>query len=229
MNTTKKMLVIDVETAGGFGNPLVYDFGYKVTDRKGTNYEEGSYMINDVIRNYEYMSTAYYGEKLPQYWEDYQQGKRDIITVEVMAMLIDELIARYDIEAICAYNAKFDVNAIINTLSNFGYNYNPFGMTPIYDIWGMACETLGLQKRYFKDVDKQNWLSECGNPKTSAEVMWRYISRMFDFEEDHTGREDVEIEVQIMVKCFATHKKMTKYIINNPWMIVRSAYNDYKM
>ena len=46
-----------------------------------------------------------------------------------------------------------------------------------------------------------------------------------NFEEKHTGLEDVKIEVQIMARCFRQHKKMDKGINRLCW---RTPQTDFK-
>ena len=60
---------------------------------------------------------------------------------------------------------------------------------------------------------------------TSAEVVWAYLTDNVDFEEKHTGLEDVKIEVQIMAHCFRQHKKMDKGINRLCW---RTPQADFK-
>ena len=71
-----KFLMIDTETTNNIDDPIVYDIGFAVVDRTGKVYETHSYAIADVILDDEMMSTAYYAEKLPQYWDEIQNGKR---------------------------------------------------------------------------------------------------------------------------------------------------------
>jgi hypothetical protein len=44
----------------------------------------------------------------------------------------------------------------------------------------------------------------------TAEILYRYITGNLEFEESHTGLEDVDIERQILAYCFAKHKAMAK-------------------
>ena len=55
--------------------------------------------------------------------------------------------------------------------------------------------------------------------KRSAEVVYRYLIKDEQFIESHTGLADVLIEVQIMAKCFAQHKKMSRNVNRACWRI----------
>ena len=60
-------MVVDVETAGQFGNSLVYDIGYAIADKQGNIYETRSFIIKEIFYNVELMSSAYYARKIPMY------------------------------------------------------------------------------------------------------------------------------------------------------------------
>ena len=54
-----------------------------------------------------------------------------------------------------------------------------------------------------------------GRLRKTAEILWRFISGNNDFEESHTGLEDVLIEAEIMWYCFRQHKPMRKALYEN--------------
>ena len=56
------------------------------------------------------------------------------------------------------------------------------------------------------------YLKKNGTPRATAEILYKYISGNNDFEESHTGLEDVLIEKEIFAKCMAQHKKMKKNV-----------------
>ena len=88
-------------------------------------------------------------------------------------------------------------------------------------IWSLACEVLFTQKTFPKVAVREGWISEKGNYKTSAEIAYRYITGEHEFEEEHTGLEDVKIECQILAKCYAQRKKHDSGILGSPWQIVK--------
>lgn len=232
-------LVLDVETANSVNEPLVYDVGFAICDRKGNVYLEESYAISEIFfderkiyHNSQLMDTAYYAEKLPQYWNGMKKGDWKIASLLTVRKRILELIKEYNIKAVCAYNANFDVNALNQSIryitkSNVRYFF-PYG-TEIYCIWHMACQVLFTQKTYCKVANRENWESEKGNVLTNAEVAWRYMTKIYDFEESHTGLADVRIECQIMAKCFAQHKKMNRNINRLCWRIPQPQYKALKV
>lgn len=219
-------LVLDVETANSTDDPLVYDLGFAVCDRKGNIYEAESYVVSDIFyKETELMQTAYYHEKLPKYYEGIKEKAFKVINFYTAKKRIADLIEKYNIKAVCAYNASFDTKALNTTqryLTNSKYRYFlPYG-TEVYCIWHMACQVICTQKRYIKFCLDNGFVSESGNIKTSAETVFAYMTKNEKYEECHTGLQDVLIETQIMAKCFAQHKKMNKKINRLCWRIPQS-------
>ena len=225
-------LVLDVETANSTDDPLVYDLGFAVCDRKGNIYEAESYVVSDIFyKETELMQTAYYHEKLPKYYEGIKEKAFKVINFYMAKKRIADLIEKYNIKAVCAYNASFDTKALNTTqryLTNSKYRYFlPYG-TEIYCIWHMACQVICTQKRYIKFCLDNGFISESGNIKTSAETVFAYMTKNEKYEECHTGLQDVLIETKIMAKCFAQHKKMNKKINRLCWRIPQSKVKEMR-
>ena len=209
-------LVLDTETTGGLGNPLVYDLGGEIVDRYGNVYDEFSLVIKELWQdNWELLKTAYYSEKLPNYLKELLVDERELIEFEKAKQLIHQLCNFYKIRAIVAHNARFDYNALKNTDKFLRQVENgefyPQGIE-IWDTLKMAQDTICKQSRYIKFCQKNGYMTKHKKPrpKATAEVLYRYITKDTEFEEQHTGLEDVRIEAQIMAKCFAQHKKMRR-------------------
>lgn len=220
----KYVLVLDTETTNNIftqkeNDGLVYDLGFGVYDKKGKEYESYSFVISDIFDNEkELMQTAYYNWKLPQYYEELEKGTRKRISIFQAKKFVREIMEKYNIKEVYAYNMAFDYQTLNNTLryvskSKIRYFF-PYG-TKVCCIWNMACQVLGTQKTFIKE----NVINEKGNLITNAERLYQYISKDKDFQEKHTGLEDVRIESKIMAKCFAQHKKMSKNIYRACWNI----------
>ena len=225
-------LVLDVETANSTDDPLVYDLGFAVCDRKGNIYEAESYVVSDIFyKETELMQSAYYHEKLPKYYEGIKEKAFKVINFYMAKKRIADLIEKYNIKAVCAYNASFDTKALNTTqryLTNSKYRYFlPYG-TEVYCIWHMACQVICTQKRYIKFCLDNGFVSESGNIKTSAETVFAYMTKNEKYEECHTGLQDVLIETQIMAKCFAQHKKMNKKINRLCWRIPQNKVKEMR-
>ena len=216
-------LVLDVETANSVDDALVYDVGFAVTDRNGNIFEKYSYIVRDTFFDYaDLMKTSYYAEKLPQYYKGIKNGDFCVKSLYAVRKQISDLMKKYNIHAVCAYNASFDSNALNKTIrymtkSKYRY-FLPYG-TKVFCIWHMACQVICTQKGYVKFCLDNGFVSEHGNIKTSAETVYAFLTKETDFVEKHTGLEDVLIETKIMTECFKKHKTMKQTINRLCWKI----------
>ncbi len=223
MSSKKYYLVLDVETANSTDDALVYDLGYVVCDKKGNIYEADSFIVSDIFyKEAELMQSAYYAKKIPMYIEGIKSRAFNVVTFyEARAKLLDAM-RRYNVEAVCAYNANFDYTALNTTqrwLTKSKYRFFlPYG-TKVYCIWHMACQLICTQKAYIKFCLDNGFVSSSGNIKTNAETVYAYMMGDCGYEENHTGLEDVLIETKILAKCFAQHKKVEKNINRFCWRI----------
>lgn len=229
----KYVLVLDIETANITEDALAYDVGFAVADKKGNIYETHSYMVAEMfLDNYNkpLMDTAYYANKLPKYWEDYKSGKRKLAKILTIRNIVRQVMEKYRITDVFAYNANFDKSGLDRTIRYLTKSkvrfFFPYG-TKIHCIWHMATQVICQQKTYFEKAIAYQWISAKGNLQTSAELVFAYISGNPDFKEEHTGLEDVTIEVKIMAKCFAQHKKMNTNINRRCWTIPQNSFKEF--
>lgn len=234
MSRRKEMfLVIDTETCNTIEQPLPYDIGFAICDRYGNIAEERSYVVAETFLDMkDTMKSAYFAEKIPQYWEDIKNGTREIKSIYKIRKEVKDLMNKYNVKKVGAYNMGFDRRALNNVMryitKSFCRWFFPFG-TEFFCIWHLATQTLLQQKTFFKMAEKNDWFSEKGNLLTNAEVTYNYIKKMSDFKEEHKGLEDVRIEIEIMAHCFRQHKKMNTNINTSCWKLVQKAYKEYKV
>lgn len=234
MSRKKEMfLVIDTETCNTVEQPLPYDIGFAICDRMGNIVEERSYVVAEIFLDMkDTMKSAYFAEKIPLYWEDIKNGIREIKSIYKIRKEVKDLMNKYHVKKVGAYNMAFDKRALNNVMryatKSFCRWFFPFG-TKFFCIWNLATQTLLQQKTFFKMAEKNDWFSKKGNLLTNAEVTYNYIKKMSDFKESHTGLEDVRIEIKIMAHCFRQHKKMNIDINTSCWRLVQKAYKEYKV
>ena len=226
------ILVVDIETANTIEQPLAYDIGFAVADRKGNIYASYSYMVAEMFKEYsDLMETAYYANKLPQYWSDYGMGLRQMRTIYFIRRKMLEVMEAYGIHDVFAYNCYFDSHGLDNTLRYLTKSktrwFFPYE-TEFHCIQHCACQTILKQKAYFRFALENNLVTANGNLSTTAESAYRYIMRDTDFEESHTGLEDVRIETQILAKCFRQHKKMDTAINRGAWNLPQKDFKNFK-
>lgn len=225
-------LVLDVETANSTDDALVYDLGFAIADQKGRIYEAHSYLVSDIFeKEADLMQSAYYAEKIPQYLEGIEAGDFQVLTFYEARRILLEVMKKWDVVAVAAYNANFDTTALNTTerwLTKSKYRYFfPYG-TQIYCIWHMACQLICTQSTYIRYCHQNGLVSPAGNIKTSAEAVYGYISGDHTFDESHTGLQDVLIESQIMAKCFAQHKRFDKSINRLCWRIPQKKAKEFR-
>lgn len=225
MAKKKYYLVLDTETANSIEEPLPYDIGWAICDRKGNIYEKKSYVCTEVFLDMkDLMVSAYYAEKIPNYWDDIKAGKRILTGMWNIRREMIKDMKKYKVSAVCAYNMGFDKRALNNLVRYVSKSWMrwwfPFG-TEYNCIWNMACNAILNRTTYIKFAVKNGLISDANNIFTSAECAYRYITDSIDFVESHTGLEDVEIEVEIMAECFRQHKALKKEINSACWRVVQ--------
>ncbi len=208
MNTTK-YLVLDTETTNSIDDPFCYDVGFAVVDGFGNVYEQHSYVVADIFLDKELMASAYFADKIPQYWEDIKSGKRLLRRFKTIRFILRDVIAQYEIKYVVAHNASFDYRATnytqrLLTSSKWRY-FLPYG-TEIWDTLKMSKQVLSKNEQYKKFCIENGFVyGKEENPRCrfTAEVIYRFLTGNIDFVEEHTGLEDVLIEKDILAYCLA--------------------------
>ena len=216
-------LVIDTETCNTIEQPLPYDIGYAICDRMGNIALERSFVVAEMFLDHkDLMKSAYFAEKIPNYWEDIKKGTREIKSIFNIRKQILADMRAYKVKKVGAYNMGFDKRALNNLIrycsKSFLRWFFPFG-TQYFCIWNMACSTLLNTTSFVKFALKNGRISDKNNLLTSAEVCYQFITDNVGFTEEHTGLEDVRIEVEILARCYKTHKKLNKEINSACWRL----------
>jgi hypothetical protein len=176
-----------------------------VVDLDGKIYEEYSFVIADVFLDKNLMESAYFADKIPQYWEDIKSGKRKLARFSTIRREFARVCKENKIKFLFAHNARFDYRSLTLTqrfLTSSKYRYFfPFGTT-ICDTLKMSRKILGKDDEYGEFCYNNQFLTSTGRRQFTAEVLFRFLSNNLDFEESHTGLEDVKIEKEIMTYCF---------------------------
>jgi hypothetical protein len=210
-------LLLDTETANTLDDPLVYDLAFAVIDLYGHTLLKVRIIITNIFYGEaDLMRSAYYAEKLPQYHEAIARGEVLTLNIWEARKFVRYICEKYGVSFVAAHNAKFDylsLNTTVRYLSDGKVRYFlPYGIE-WWDTQKMARSTICKQKKYRKFCEENGYTYKCGKSvrvRESAEVLYKYISKDNDFKEAHTALADVEIEAQIMWKCFAQHKKMNR-------------------
>lgn len=223
----KYIAVADTETANGFKEngklnlfySLVYDYGYIIRDLAGNILVARSFAIAEIFLDKELMSSAYYAEKIPQYWEEIKSGKRQLVSFFTMRKIFLADCKKYNVSTVTAHNAGFDVRALNNTIRLLTGSSCRYFFPYKFEIW----DTLKMSRDVFKTLKgykaycvRNSYMTKHKIPqiKCTAEILYRYISGNDDFIEKHKGIDDVLIESEILTYCLKSHKKMRKRLYN---------------
>lgn len=218
------LIGLDTETCNGIVNgdkldlsqSIVYDLGWAITDKRGNIYKTRSFVIAEVFCGMsDVMTSAYYAGKIPNYWKEIKSGQRVLASFWTVWKTFKEDAKEYNVKNFFAHNARFDLNALNNTVRylskskcRYFFPYN----AEIWDTLKMARQTIGKQVSYKRYCVNNSFMTAHKVPQVrlTAEILYRYISGDIEFSENHTGLEDVLIETKILAHCFRQHKKMDK-------------------
>lgn len=198
----EKVIVLDTETTNDLDCPIVYDLGFAVVDLAGNVYETHSYVVADIFLDKELMASAFFADKIPQYWEDIKQGKRIMRKWQTIKAILADVCTQYGVTKIFAHNAIFDWRSCQTTqryLTCSKYRYFFPYQIELWDTLQMARKLMGDDYKEWCYVN--NYLTSRLCARYTAEIIYRYLMQNDEFEEAHTALEDVLIEKEIMCYC----------------------------
>lgn len=208
----RKILMVDTETTNSLDDPLCYDVGFAVVDiDSGEIVEKHSYIVAEIFLNKDLMSSAFFADKIPNYWDDIKSGKRTLRRFSTIRRIFHDVCKRHDIKIVAAHNARFDYRSLnltqrFLTLSKYRFFF-PYGVE-IWDTLKMSREVLRDSEEYGSFCYENDFLTARGVRRFTAEVLYRYISSDLNFVESHTGLEDVEIEIKIFLFCISENPSL---------------------
>lgn len=221
----KTVIVLDTETAPimPMGDIVdakrmrVYDMGYIVRDKwSGEVYAERSFVCADTFFNgREYMTSAYYAEKLPQYYAGIATGGEwEPMSFASAFKQFHEDCETWGVSEVWAYNARFDRDALNATCKDVSAGMlETFTALKWRDIWTYAQGITGTN-RYCEWATAHGYVSDAGIPKTGVEVLIKYLHDDNDFAERHTALDDARHESNILSLCLARGWKQPKTLGN---------------
>ena len=202
---TKYAIVLDTETANSLEEPLCYDLGWAVVDLETKEVvKTESYAIADVFLDKELMTSAYYAEKIPDYWDEIDDHERRLVRFETAKRRLYKDCKEYGIREIYAHNARFDYRSCTltqryTTCSRIRYFFPRY--ITICDTLKMARKTFKTDPEYIAFCDENGYRTKNNQLRFTAEILYRFLSGKNDFEEAHRGLDDVMIEKEILFAC----------------------------
>lgn len=194
-----RICILDTETTS-LDKPFAYDVGYTIRDTENFSVPlvERSFIVEQVWHNLPLFESAYYKEKRPLYVSAMRSKKAVMDKFGYICQTMKRDFKTLGVAAVFAYNAPFDDNV-------FAFNcdwykcYNPLEELPVIDIRGHAVNFL-VDEQYKLFCEENNLFTESGNYSTTAESMFRYITKDTAFNEAHTALDDSTIEAEILLE-----------------------------
>lgn len=212
-NARAKFLVIDIETTKK--DAKIFDISFGVYSRKEGKIGSMGYIVAENRSD-----IPYYEDRLKKYKAYLMQGKYKVESFERIMAIIAAIIKKYEPEYGIAYNSGFDFQKIEDAC-RIAKIENPLKKVKELDLYNMAAQTLGRQKWFKEFTDKNELKTEKGNRKSSAETMYAYMIMNPEYEEEHTGLADIEIEMEILERVVRQKKKMDTNRNKEAWKIVQ--------
>lgn len=195
-----KITIFDTETAGTFNKPFCYNIAYIIYDTETNELLlEREFVVEQVWHNSMLFSTAYYENKRKIY---VGRMRNRSVKMDKFGYICQQMIRdfrNYNVERAFAFNSEFDENVFEFNTDWFKCS-NPFDTIPISDIRGYVHHFM-ITDDFKEFCETHAQFTESGNYSTTAETMFRYITKDNNFEEEHTALADSEIELQILLKC----------------------------
>lgn len=205
------VMMLDTETTNDIECPICYDVGYQIFTLGDGVLCEKSFVNADIFLDKEMMENAYFADKIPQYWDEITEGKRQLRKWYNIRKELREDCQKYGVEIICAHNARFDYLSLHTTqryITTSKYRWVlPYGIE-WYDTLKMSREVLGKCDEYKSFCDTHGYRTKNGQLRMTAEIIYQFLTGNTDFVEAHTGLEDVKIEREIFKYCVSQNPEI---------------------
>lgn len=205
------VMMLDTETTNDIECPICYDVGYQIFTLGDGVLCEKSFVNADIFLDKEMMENAYFADKIPQYWDEITEGKRQLRKWYNIRKELREDCQKYGVEIICAHNARFDYLSLHTTqryITTSKYRWVlPYGIE-WYDTLKMSREVLGNCDEYKSFCDAHGYRTKNGQLRMTAEIIYQFLTGNTDFVEAHTGLEDVKIEREIFKYCVSQNPEI---------------------
>lgn len=211
----KKYIILDTETTNDIDCPLVYDFGFSVIDENGKAYASYSFVNADIFCDDEMMANAYFAEKIPQYWEDIKSGNRILKSFRSIERTFRRVCREWNVDTFVAHNARFDYLALQTTKRYITTSkerfFFPYG-SKFVDTLKLSREVFGKDETYRNFCVTNEYVTNYGQNRYTAEIIYRFLTNNNNFVEEHTGLADCMIEKEIFRYCLETVSAENGYL-----------------
>lgn len=210
LKKVKYLMFIDTETIGTLNvkeSVLPFEIGMKIYDTDTQKVvKEKSYLVRKFFNNKYIMLSTFSATKYPNYFEKLENDKRyKTMSVNDISKDIEKTISRYGIKIMVAHNGQFDKQAMSRLFNEFEVN-DPFAKLDLLDTMQVS-KNITFSKDYtdfcisnkdnLNSIKESNFITNSGRVRTTAQAIYCYLTNNPDFQEAHTGLEDIDIEISI--------------------------------
>jgi len=202
----KNLLFVDIETIGDIKKgekAFPYDVSIMIVNNETNEMLYKKAFINSkLFYNKLAMSSAFYNNQ--DFYIDKLANDNDYILLKdyEIAQLLNDLIKKYNITTMVAYNCQFDRKGLDNLYSLCPSVKNGISKLLLVDLWEYAYQVCGHSEKYKQWCLKHNYITKKGtNYLSNAETVYKFVSETPDFKEKHTGLCDLDIEL-LLFKAF---------------------------
>ena len=207
------LIFIDTETIGTLNvkeSIIPFEIGMKVLDTETMKVvKEKSYLVRKLFNNKFIMLSTFSATKYPNYFDKLENDKRyKTCSANDISKDIKKTIERYNAKIMVAHNGNFDKTAMARLFEEFGVE-NPFENIDLLDTMELS-KVITFSKDYanyciahkdrLNSVKDSCFITNSGRVRTTAQAIYCYITDNENFEEAHTGLEDIDIEIEIFKK-----------------------------
>lgn len=199
--------IFDTETTS-LDRPYCYNIGYVIANAETQEILcRRSFVVEQIWHNLPLFSSAYYADKRPLYVAAMRARTTIMDKFGYICQQMIRDFRAFSVGIAYAFNSDFD-EKVFNFNCDWYKCNNPFDNVPIKDIRGFVHAFL-VDDAYKAFCEKNGYFTETGNYSTTAETVYRYISRNAFFIEAHTALNDAEIEAEILFACIANGAEYT--------------------
>lgn len=214
----KMRMILDVE---GMSGKRPYNIGYLIGDGKGNIYHENSIALPQTI--WENLANCAHAREMThknieEILADFgaeDERKYNYLSITDFIETFLEALRRFKVKEIWAYNCSFDKSEITNLFGDI-----PMPDVEWCDIWSAVTYSRCMTQKYIDFCLENGFVTEKGNIKTSAEVVYAYMTKNPTFCEEHTGLADCYIEYELFQWAKSSKQKMVKKHPTPIWKVM---------
>ena len=212
-------LVLDTETFGLKPDNVVFDIAWSVFNSKQVIKERGV-LVEETFSPNRLEFLPFYGKKKARMYSILAETF-PIRRWDVILHVLSTDIVKYNVKAVYAYNAVFDVQAIARTSEVLqAGRFTPFGEIPVYDLYTAFSTFAGMRRMYKVFCEANGLISPAGNVRTTAEAALKFILSE-EYEENHTALSDVRDEVLILKHLIKAKRAYNLLPVAHPWKLAQ--------